>query len=119
MDNPMLPLILDSNQNVICPDCGTAVKCGSAGLANFEKRHRGTLTCKAAKEKRDKEKKMKKDGSIFSYLKPRPTAVPSTVHDSTPIRSRRLAPATKDDIPWVCEACGASVGGRGSKRTRK
>ena len=33
-------------------------------------------------------------------MKPRPTAVPSTVSDSTPIHSRRLAP-TKDRNPFV------------------
>ena len=76
-----------------------AVKCGAAGLANFEKRHRRTLTCKAAKEKRDKETKKKTDKSILSFLKPRRTAVPSTVSDST-IHSCRLAP-TKDRNPFV------------------
>ena len=75
MDNPMPPLILDSNRNIICPECGTAVKCGSAGLANFEKQHRGTLTCKAAKDKQDRENKMKKDGSILSFLKPRLSSI--------------------------------------------
>jgi hypothetical protein len=99
MDNPTPPLILDSNRNVVCPECGTLVKCGTSGLANFEKRHRGTITCKAAKENL-KRNKGKKDGSILSFLKPRPTAVPSTVSDSTPIHSHRLAPATEDD-PFI------------------
>ena len=40
------------------------------------------------------------DRSILSFLKSRPTAVPSTVSDSTPIHSRRLAP-TKDHDPFV------------------
>jgi hypothetical protein len=31
--------VLDTNGYAICPDCGTRVKCGSAGLAHLEKRH--------------------------------------------------------------------------------
>jgi hypothetical protein len=89
MDFP-LGLTLDSNRNVVCPECGTAVKCGAAGPANFEKWRRGTFTCRAAnlKEKRGKEmKKKKKDRSILSFLKPRPTAAPSTViqHPTRPL----------------------------------
>ena len=72
-----------------------------AGLANFEKRHRGTLTCKAAKDKRDRENKKKKDGSILSFLKPRTTAVPSTLINSTPIHSHRLAPFASTNLPEI------------------
>ena len=32
--------VLDADGYAVCPDCGTRVKCGSAGLANLEKRHR-------------------------------------------------------------------------------
>ena len=31
--------VLDADGYAVCPDCGTRVKCGSAGLANLEKRH--------------------------------------------------------------------------------
>ena len=99
MDNPTPPLILKSNRNVVCPECGTLVKCGTSGLANFEKCYHGTITCKAAKENL-KQNKGKKDGSIISFLKPQPTAVPSTVSNSTPIHSHRLAPAMEDD-PFI------------------
>ena len=68
----MLP-ILDAEGYAVCPDCDSCVNCGTIGLANLEKRHRGRKTCKAAQEKRNKEAKKKKDGTI---LMPRPGSGP-------------------------------------------
>ncbi|KAG6825754.1 hypothetical protein H0H92_002534 [Tricholoma furcatifolium] len=69
--------VLDAEGYAICPDCGTRVNCGRVGVANLELRHRGTKACRAAAQKRDKSKT--KSTSILSFLKQRPTPVPSTV----------------------------------------
>jgi hypothetical protein len=84
--------VLDADGYAICPDCGTRVKCGSAGLANLEKRHRTSDSCKNAREKRDKDQK-KKNTSLFNYFKgPKVPAVPSTIIHLGPIHSHRLTP---------------------------
>ena len=69
--------VLDADGYAVCLDCGTRVKCGSAGLANLEKRHRASDACKNAQEKRKKEQN-KKNTSLFNYFKgPKAPAVPS------------------------------------------
>ena len=84
--------VLDTDGYAVCPDCGTRVKCGSAGLANLEKRHRPSDACKNAQQKRDKEQK-KKDTSLFNYFKgPKVPVVPLTIIRSELIQSRRLTP---------------------------
>lgn len=88
--------ILDAEGYAICPDCDSRVNCGTIGLANLEKRHRGKKICKAVQQKRDKEAKKKKDGNILSFLKPKAASVPSTVNIPTPVHSYNLKPAT----PW-------------------
>ena len=82
--------ILDAEGYAICPDCDSRVNCGTIGLANLEKRHRGKKICKAAQQKRDKEVKKKKDGNILSFLKPKAASVPSTVNSPAPVHSYKL-----------------------------
>lgn len=90
-------VVLDADGYAVCPDCGTRVKCGSAGLANLEKRHRTSDACKNAREKRDKNQKLK-NTNLFNYFKgPKAPAVPSTIIRSRPIQSYRLAPADAID----------------------
>ena len=91
--------VLDAEGYAICPDCDSRVKCGTIGLANLEKRHRGTKVCKAAQEKRDKKAKTKKNGTILSFLKPKAAPVPSTVSSQARVHSYRLA--ATDAIPAV------------------
>ena len=74
----------------MCPDCDSHVNCGTIGLANLEKRHHGKKVCKAAKEKRDKEAKKRKDRSILNFLKPKATIVPSTINSTAPVHSYKL-----------------------------
>jgi hypothetical protein len=84
--------VLDADGYAVCPDCGTRVKCGSAGLANLEKRHRTSDACKSAQEKRNRDKK-KKNTSLLNYFKgPKAPAVSSTIIRSEPIQSHRLTP---------------------------
>jgi len=45
----------------------------------LNKRHRGGKKCLDAQRKRDKNATKKKDGSILAFLKPKPTAIPTTV----------------------------------------
>ncbi|KAF8805025.1 hypothetical protein BYT27DRAFT_7105589, partial [Phlegmacium glaucopus] len=47
--------ILDADGYAVCPDCSTRINCGTIGLANLEKRHRGTKACNEARAKRDKD----------------------------------------------------------------
>ena len=49
--------VIDAEGYAVCPDCGTRIKCGPTGLANLEKRHQGTATCKAAQAKHEKAEK--------------------------------------------------------------
>jgi len=73
------------------------------GLANLEKRHRGTKACREAQAKRDKEAKKNKNGSILSFLKHKVATVPSTVSSSAPLHSHKLGQtlvaATDPTIP--------------------
>ena len=82
--------ILDTEGYAVCPDCDSRVNCGTIGLANLEKRHRGKKICEAAQQKRDKEAKTK-DGNILSFLKPKATSVRSTVNSAALVHSYKLA----------------------------
>ena len=94
----MLP-VLDAEGYAVCPDCGSRVNCGTIGLANLEKRHRGKKICKAAQEKRDKSKKSK-DRTILSFLKPKAAIIPSTAGSQVPVHNYKLVPQSViDTIP--------------------
>ena len=47
--------IIDAKGYAVFPDCDSRVNCGTIGLANLEKRHRGNKICKilAVQQKRD------------------------------------------------------------------
>ena len=81
----------------MCPDCDNRINCGTIGIANLEKRHRGTKVCKAAQEKRDKEAKKRKDGNILNFLKPKAAIVPSTVNSPAPVHSYELSSQSEPD----------------------
>jgi hypothetical protein len=85
------PPVLDAEGYALCPDCDSRIKCSTIGLANLEKRHRGTKVCKAAQEKRDKKAKTRKDGTILSFLKLKAATVPSTVGSQAPVQNYKLA----------------------------
>jgi hypothetical protein len=71
---------------------------GTIGLANLEKRHRGKKVCNAAQEKRDKEAKKRKDGSILNFLKPKTAIVPSKVNSLSD--SRYTSSITSSVSDW-------------------
>ena len=96
--------ILDAEGYAVCPDCDSRVNCGTIGLANLEKRHRGRKTCKAAQDKRNKEAKKKKDGTILSFLKPKAAIVPPTVNNTAPVHSYKLAPQPATDMSPTASA---------------
>jgi len=50
------------------PDCKTRIHCGTAGLANLEKNHRGMGTCLKVKAKHQKEEKEAKWPTLFSFF---------------------------------------------------
>ncbi|GLB44007.1 hypothetical protein LshimejAT787_1501910 [Lyophyllum shimeji] len=71
--------VLDAEGYAICPDCGMRVNCGSVGLPNLDKRHRGTKVCLKRQATQAQAGKGKKNASIMSFLRPKPVPVPSTV----------------------------------------
>ena len=82
----------DAEGFALCANCGSRVNCGMrVGPTNVEKRHRGTKVCKTAQQERDKYAE-KKDGIIFSFLRPKAPIVPSTADDPPPVHSYKLVP---------------------------
>jgi len=97
--------VLDDDKHAMCPDCGTRVHCGTIGLANLEKRHRGTKTCIEAKAKRDKDAAKKKNGSLLTFFqRPRASAVPSKIPMSMPVQSYKMAAAEAPDVDPIISA---------------
>jgi hypothetical protein len=96
----LVPPVLDAEGYAICPDCDSRVNCGTIGLANLEKRHRGKKVCKTAQEKRDKVKKSK-DRTILSFLKPKAAIIPSTVSSQVPVHSYKLALQSVTDTSLI------------------
>jgi len=91
--------VLDADRHAICPDCGTRVHCGTIGLANLEKRHRGTKTCIEAKAKRNKEAAKQKNGSLLTFFqRPKVPAVPSMVPTSLPVHGYKMAAVGDSDV---------------------
>ena len=86
------PPALNAEGFAICSNCGSGVNCEMIGPSNVEKRHRGTRVCKTAQQERDKYTKMKKDGIIFSFLRPKAAIVPSTVDDIPLVHGYKLVP---------------------------
>jgi hypothetical protein len=62
------------------------------GIANLKQRHQGKKICRETQERRDKEAKKKKDGSLLTFFGKRPNAtqIPSNVQPSAPIRGHDL-----------------------------
>ncbi|KAJ6456879.1 hypothetical protein C8R45DRAFT_1184960 [Mycena sanguinolenta] len=72
-----------------CPDCGTILRYGTAGVANLVKTHQGKQSCFTAKAKRDKDKTRRKDGNMMSFFQKTslPQHVRSTVEAPPPVAS--------------------------------
>ena len=51
------------------------VNCGTVGISNLTKRHRGTKKCLELKARRDKKGKGMVQGSLLTFMKPKPTSV--------------------------------------------
>ncbi len=91
--------MLDADRHAICPDCGTRVHCGTIGLANLEKCHRGTKTCIEARVKHDKEAAKQKNGSLLTFFqRPKVPAVPSMIPASKPVHGYKMAAAKDSDV---------------------
>ncbi len=97
--------MLDAQGFTICPECDTRINCGTAGLANLA-RHQGKGTCRAAKDKRDKDGKKKNMTILAFWKKPtaKPILIPSTVTHVKPIHNRILASAADPFIPTASAA---------------
>jgi hypothetical protein len=96
----------------VCPDCYSRVNCGTIGLANLEKRHRGKKVCKAAQEKRNKEAKRRKSESILTFLKAKAAIVPSTVDSSAPVHSDKLLLQSEPDTSSTSTVFTTNVKGK-------
>lgn len=82
----------------MCPDCSTKIQCGTGGLQNLKKRHRGGPKCMNAKMKRDKDAKTRKNGSIMTFMKQKAPTVPSTVLPAPIIHTIRTKPGPSHSI---------------------
>lgn len=78
----------------MCPDCKTRIHCGTVGLANLEKNHRGKKTCIKAKEKYEKAQKESKNPTILAFFnRPKAVPIPSTITPATKVKtSQRYIP---------------------------
>ena len=84
----------------MCPDCKTRIHCGSVGLANLEKNHRGKKICVKAKEKREKEEQAAKRPNLLNFFtRPKAASVPLTISRSTPIHGRTMAQPGEKAVP--------------------
>ena len=70
------------------------------GIANLEQRHRGKKICRETQERRDKEAKKKKDGSLLTFFGKRPNAtpIPSNVWPSIPVRGHDFSASASPAI---------------------
>ena len=83
--------MLDEDGYAECPDCGTRIHCGTVGLQNLEKRHRGSKICLESIAKRDKNAKLKKNGTLLNFFtKPKPSLVPPTIPSVPLIQSHAI-----------------------------
>jgi hypothetical protein len=74
----------------VCPDCKTRIHCGTVGLANLEKNHRGKKTCIKAKEKYERAQKESKKSTILTFFnRPKAVPIPSTITLATTVPSQR------------------------------
>jgi hypothetical protein len=84
-------IVLDGDGYAECPDCGTRIHCGTVGLQNLEKRHRGSKICLESKAKRDKNANLKKNGTLLNFFnRPKPSLVPSTIPSVLLVQSLAL-----------------------------
>ena len=66
------------------------VNCGTVGISNLTKRHRGTKKCLDLKARRDKKGKGMLQGSLLMFMKPKPTLVPPMVAGTFLIQSNAI-----------------------------
>ncbi|PPQ92922.1 LOW QUALITY PROTEIN: hypothetical protein CVT25_006605 [Psilocybe cyanescens] len=86
--------VLGADGYAICSDCKTRIHCGTVGLANLEKNHRGTKICMKAQEKRQKEDKATKRPTLLAFFnRPQPVPVPSTITPPALVQGCKLTPA--------------------------
>jgi hypothetical protein len=96
-----------------CPRCGENVPLGNGGEANFWLNHWMKAKCNHAYGTRDKKNsltKSKKQGSLFSFLKPKASNVPPITAAPTPLKdpSPSLSSPTYD-IPAQAAALNPSL----------
>jgi hypothetical protein len=98
-DQPLGIILADGH--AICPDCQTRINCGTVGIANLERRHRGTKICREKQERCDKEKKNKTNGLkllAFFGKQPKATRIPPNVWPSAPVRGHNLPPSASPAV---------------------
>jgi hypothetical protein len=80
------------------------VNCGTVGISNLTKRHRGTKKCLDIKARRDKKGKNMAQGTLLTFMKPKPMMVPPMV-EGTPLIKSNMIPASflTSTTPSECE----------------
>jgi hypothetical protein len=96
------------NGSADCPRCGENIPLGNGGEANFWMNHWMKARCKHTYETRDKKNlltKSKKQGNLFSFLKPKATNVPPITAAPTPLKDLSPSPPSSAyDIPTQATA---------------
>jgi hypothetical protein len=80
------------------------VNCGTVGISNLMKRHCRTKKCLELKARWDKKGKGMVQGSLLTFMKPKPTLVPLTVAGTSLIQSNMISAIfSTADIPYKQE----------------
>jgi hypothetical protein len=79
------------------------VNCGTVGISNLTKRHRGKKKCLELKARRDKKGNSMVQGTLLTFMKPKPTMVPPTVAGTSLIHSNMKVPTGNTGIPFQWE----------------
>jgi hypothetical protein len=94
---------IDNDGFATCPDCGMRVNCGTVGISNLMKRHRGTKKCLELKARRDKKGKDMVQGSLLAFMKPKPTLVRPMVAGASSIQSNTIPATANTPSQWDFE----------------
>ncbi|KAF8165870.1 hypothetical protein B0H34DRAFT_832400 [Crassisporium funariophilum] len=86
-----------------CPDWRSHIHCGPSRAANIEKRHCGSKTCKAARQKRDKQATTKKASTILTFFgqakaTKSAVAIPSKIQQAALIHSNAFTPELENTV---------------------
>jgi hypothetical protein len=104
-------ITLDNDRHFLCPDCHTRINAGTAGTAQYEKRHKNSKACQKNLEIFNRQRASKAKPQTLLDLfqrKPKPQPVPSKVAAPRPIvpissvTRPTLAKSTSPQLNYGC-----------------